>query len=132
MLIFFLTDKLSRAVLVEKTFIYISGLARECRKALTVKFEREHRGIPFNSVEAVMRREVESWFASRDRNIKLSYVKGMMGRSGETDLTYSGETKDAHFKFQVNGLFTLVDSSGKVSSYIKSLNLNVDKRDFTP
>lgn len=95
------------------------------------KFEREHRGIPFDSVEAVMRREVESWFTMRDRNIRLSYTKSMIGKSGEILITYSGATKDAHFKINVNGLFTLIDSSSKAPSYIKSLNLQVDKRDFT-
>lgn len=93
-------------------------------------FEREHKGIPFDSVEAIMRRDVESWFAARDRNIKLSYEKSTVGRPGEILIIYSGTTKDAYFKIYVSGIFTLVGSSSKASSYIKSLNLNVDKRDF--
>jgi len=125
-----LTDKLAGSVLVERAFVYITALARECRKALTMKFEREHRGIPFDSIEAVMRREVESWFAMRDRNVKLNYTQSTTGKSGEILVIYSGATKDARFKIQINGLFTLVDSSSKASSYLKSLNLNVDKRDF--
>ena len=125
-----MTDKLAGSVLVERAFVYITALARECRKALTMKFEREHRGIPFDSIEAVMRREVESWFAMRDRNVKLNYTQSTTGKSGEILVIYSGATKDARFKIQINGLFTLVDSSSKASSYLKSLNLNVDKRDF--
>lgn len=126
-----MTDKLSGPELVEKTFVYIAGLARDCRKAVTVKFEREHKGIPFDSAEAVMRREVESWFATRDRNVKLSCEESMTGRPGEILVTYSGATKDTRFKIHVNGLFTLTGSSGKASSYLRNLNLSVDKRDFT-
>ena len=125
-----MTDKLTGSDLVEKTFVYIASLTRECRKALTMKFEREHRGMPFDSVEAVMRREVESWFNARDRKIKLSYAQSAAGNPGEIGVTFLGETKDAHFKINVDGLFTLVGSSGKPSSYLKSLNLSVDKRDF--
>jgi len=96
-----------------------------------MKFEHEHKGIPFYSIEAVLRREVESWFTMRDRNIKLSYTQSMIGKPGEILITYSGATKDIHFKIHINGLFTLVGSSSKASSYLKSLSLNVDKRDFT-
>lgn len=126
-----MTDKHASSELVEKTFVYITALTREARKSLTMKFEREHRGIPFDSVEAVMRREVESWFTMRDRNVKLSYTKSVIGRSGEILVIYSGTTKDAHFKIQVDGLFTLVGSSSNAPSYLKTLNLQVDKRDFT-
>jgi hypothetical protein len=126
-----LTDKLKGSELVEKTFFYVSGLTRDCRKAVTLMFEHEHKGIPFDSVEAIMRRDVESWFAARDRNIKLSYEKSTVGRPGEIRFVYSGATKDARFKIYVSGIFTLVGSSSKASSYVKSLNLNVDKRDFT-
>ena len=126
-----MTDKLTNSAAVGKTFVYITELARECRKALTMKFEREHKGISFDSVDAVMRREVESWFTMRDVNVKLSYIKSIIGRSGEILITYSGATKDARFKINVDGLFTLIGSSGKVASYLKSLNFQVDKRDFT-
>ena len=126
-----MTDKLTSPELVEKAFGYISVLTKECRKALTIKFEREHKGIPFNSVEAIIRKEVESYFTTRDRNVKLSYTNSSVVRPGEILVTYSGATKDAHFKMHVNGLFTLGGSSSVAPSYMKSLNLNVDKRDFT-
>lgn len=125
-----MTDKLAGSVLVERAFVYITALARECRKTLTMKFEREHKGIPFDSVDAVMRGEVEAWFTMRDRNVKLTHTKSTTGKSGEIQIIYSGATKGAHFKIQINGLFTLVGSSSKASSYLKSLSLNVDKRDF--
>ena len=95
-----------------------------------MRFESKHKGIPFNSVDATMRREIETWFAMRDKNVKVSYVKSMIGTSGEILSTYLGTTKDAHFNIQVTGLFTLAGSSSDASSYLKSLNLNVDKRDF--
>ena len=126
-----MTDKLTGSDLVEKAFVYITSLARECRKALTMKFEREYKGIPLDSVESVLKREVESWFAARDKKIKLTYAKGVIGRSGEVNVVFLGAAKDAHFKINVVCLFTLAGSSGNASSYLKSLNLNTDKREFT-
>ena len=125
-----MTDKLISSVLVEKAFVYITSLTRECRKALVIKFESKYKGIPFDSVDAVLRREVESWFTKRDKNVKLSYIKSVVRASGEILVTYSGVTKNDQFNIQVNGIFTLADSSANASSYLKNLNFNVDKRDF--
>jgi len=54
-----LTDVQSGARLVERAFVYLTSLT-ECRKALTEQFEREHKGIPFGSVEKAMRQGIES------------------------------------------------------------------------
>lgn len=109
----------------------MTGLTKECRKALTGKFEREYRGIPFNAVEAAIKKETEAWLTMRDHNIKLNYSNTVLGKSGEILVIYAGATKDAHFKININGIFTLVSSSDQSLSYLKSLNVNVDKRDFT-
>jgi hypothetical protein len=126
-----LTDAPSGRQLVEKTFVYMTNLSRECRKALSSKFEQEHKGVPFESVEATMRKEVEAWFAERDKNINVKHEKSDKGRPGEILMTYSGASKDAHFKFRVDAQFTLTESSEKSPAYLKALNVNVDKRDFT-
>jgi len=126
-----LTDVLSGDRLVEKTFSYLTSVTKECRKALTEQFERKHKGTPFGSVEKVMREETESWFARRDPNIKLSHEKSLNGRTGEILMTYSGSMKNAHFKIHVDGIFTLAGSSDEAPSYLKNLNVHVEKRDFT-
>ena len=126
-----MTDKLTGTELVEKAFVYMTSLAKEYRKAVTTKFEREHKGIPFESAEAVIRKETEAWFNARDKNIRLNLEKSSIGKPGEILVNYSGTTKDAHFKMCVDGLFTLAGSSSKAPSYLKRLNLNIDKRDFT-
>jgi hypothetical protein len=126
-----LTDAPSGRALVEKAFVYMTTLSRECRKGLTSKFEQEHKGIPFESVEPTMRKEVEAWFAGRDRNITVKHERSDRGRLGEILLTYSGASKDAHFKFQVDAQFTLAGSSENAPAYLKAINVNVDKRDFT-
>jgi len=126
-----LTDAPSGRELVEKTFVYMTTLSRECRKGLTNKFEQEDRGLPFGSVEPTLRKEVEAWFAGRDRNITVKHESSDRGRLGEVLLTYSGATKDAHFKFRVNAQFTLGGAGESAPAYLKSLNVNVDKRDFT-
>jgi len=101
-----LTDAPSGRQLVEKTFVYMTNLSKECRKALTSKFEQEHKGVPFESVEPTMRKDIETWFAERDKNINVKHEKTDKGRPGEILITYGGTSKDAHFKFQIDAQFT--------------------------
>ncbi len=125
-----MTDKLKGSERVEKKFVYIVALTKECRKALTVKFKLEYKGLPFDSIESVMRREIESWFTIRDRHIKLVHEESKVGKPGELFITYLGSTKETCFKIHIHCSFTLAGSSSKSPSYLKSLNLNVDKREF--
>lgn len=126
-----MTDAPTGRELVEKTFIYMTNLARECRKSLTASFQQSHKGIPFDSVEPTLRTEIETWFVNRDKNIRIKLENTGKGRPGELTLTYSGATKDAHFQFQVAALFTLGGSSDNAPAYLKTVNVNLDKRDFT-
>jgi hypothetical protein len=125
-----LTDILTGRELVGKAFVYLTTLTKECRKALTAKFQIEHKGIPFDSIETTMRQDIESWFAKRDKNIAISHDKSLKGRPGEILMTYSGVTKGAHFKIHVESLFTLSGSSPNSPAYLKNLNIYVDKREF--
>jgi len=125
------TDVKSGPELVEKAFIYITNLSKECRKALTAKFGQAYKGISFDSLEPTMRKEIESWFAERDRNISIKYEKSSTGKLGEILMTYAGTTKGAHFRFHVDGLFTVAGASSNAPSYVKNINVTVDKRDFT-
>ena len=125
-----MTDTITGRQLVEKAFTYLTTLTKECRKALTIKFEHEHKGIHFDSIESTMQREIESWFVRRDKNIGITHDKSIKGRPGELHMTYSGVTKGAHFKVHVDSLFTLAGPSSNAPSYLKNLNLYVDKRDF--
>ena len=126
-----MTDAPSGRQLVEKTFVYMTNLSKECRKAVASKFEQEHKGVPFELIEPTMRKEVEAWFTERDKNINVKHEKSDKGRPGEILMTYAGTSKDAHFKFRVDAQFTVAGSSEKAPAYLKALNVNVDKRDFT-
>lgn len=126
-----MTDVKSGPELVAKAFIYITNLSKECRKALTAKFGQAYKGISFDSLEPTMRKEIESWFAERDRNISIKYEKSSTGKLGEILMTYAGTTKGAHFRFHVDGLFTVAGASSNAPSYVKNINVTVDKRDFT-
>lgn len=125
-----MTDKLKSSERLKKKFVYLVALTKECRKTLKTKFEHEHKGLPFDSIESVMRSEVETWFTLRDKNIKLSHDQSSIGKPGELFLTYRGSTKETYFKIHINALFTLVGSSSKSPSYFKSLILRVEKREF--
>jgi hypothetical protein len=126
-----MTDTPTGRQLVEKAFIYMTTLSRECRKSLTASFGQTHKGIPFEAVEPTMRKEIESWFSTRDRNITVTHEKSDKGRPGEISMTYAGATKDTHFKFHIDAQFTVSGSSEKAPAYLKTVNVNVDKRDFT-
>ena len=124
------TDAPSGRELVEKTFVYMTTLSKECRKGLTSKFEQEHKGIHFDAAEPTLRKEVEAWFAARDRNITVKHERTDQGKPGEVILTYAGSSKDAHFKFRDAAQFTTAGSSAQAPAYLKAINVNVDKRDF--
>ena len=126
-----MTDAPSGRQLVEKAFVYMTTLSKECRKGLTNRFEQEDRGLQFGSIEPTLRKEVEAWFANRDRNITVKHESSSLGRPGEVLMTYSGTNKDAHFKFRIDAQFTLAGAGDNAPAYLKSLNVNVDKRDFT-
>jgi lysine/ornithine N-monooxygenase len=126
-----MTDVKSGPELVEKAFIYMTNLSKECRKALNAKFGQAYKGISFDTVEPTMRKEIESWFAERDRNITINHEKSSVGRPGEILMTYGGANKEAHFQFHVDGVFTLAGVSSNSPSYVKNINIMVDKRDFT-
>ena len=96
---------------------------------MTSSFEK-NKGIPFDTVEPTMRKEIESWFAGRDKNISVKFEKSVGGRPGEIQITYSGSSKGAHFKFTVDALFSLAGQTANSPSYLKNVNVNVDKRDF--
>ena len=126
-----MTDVKSGPELVEKTFAYMSNLSRECRKVLTAKFGQNYKGMPFGSIEPTMRKEIESWFTERDRNITIKHERSINGKSGEILMTYSGANKDAHFKFHVDGMFTMAGTSPDAPTYVKNITITVDKREFT-
>ena len=125
-----MTDKLKGSERVEKTFVYITALIKDCRKSLTTKFEREYKGLPFDSVEPVIRKEVDAWFSFRDSNIVLNHDESVASKPGELHVTYLGSTKEVGFAIHINSTFTLAGSSDKSPAYIKSLNLSVEKREI--
>ena len=126
-----MTDVKSGRELVEKAFGYMTNLTKECRKGLTARFEQTHKGIPFESVEPIMRTEIESWFSERDKNITVRHEKSSSGRPGEVLITFAGANKDAHFKFHVDSLFTISGPTSSAPSYLKTMNVYVDKREFS-
>ena len=126
-----MTDTPTGRELVEKAFVYMTALAKECRKGVATSFEQHHKGLSFDQVEPTLRSEITSWFAGRDRNLRIQHEKSATGRPGEIMMTYAGISKDAHFKFHVDSVFTLAGSASASPSYLKSMNVYVDKRDFT-
>jgi len=126
-----MTDTPSGRELVEKAFVYMTALAKECRKGVATSFEQHHKGLSFDQAEPTLRKEITSWFMERDRNLKVQHEKSATGRPGEIMMIYVGTSKDARFKFHVDSAFTLAGSTPASPSYLKSINVYVDKRDFS-
>jgi len=126
-----MTDVKSGPELVDKAYTYMTNLSKECRKALNAKFGQAYKGISFDTIEPTIRKEIESWFAERDRNITIKHENSNVGRPGEILMTYAGANKEAHFKFHIDGVFTLAGAGSNAPSYVKNINITVDKRDFT-
>jgi hypothetical protein len=126
-----MTDTPSGRELVEKTFVYLTALSKECRKRVASSFEQQHKGLRFDQVEPTLRTEILSWFKGRDRNLKIQHERSVSGRPGEIMMIYAGASRDARFKFHVDSVFTLSGSEAASPSYLKSMNVYVDKRDFT-
>jgi hypothetical protein len=126
-----MTDTPSGRELVEKAFVYMTTLTKECRKSVGTRFERQYKGLSFDVVESTLRKEIESWFTERDRNVMVHHEKSTVGRRGEIMMSYTGSSRDARFKFHVDSLFTLASAASNSPSYLKSMNVYVDKRDFT-
>jgi len=125
------TDTPSGRELIEKAFVYMTAISKECRKGLAASFEQHHKGLSFDQVESTLRAEISAWFKERDRNLKIQHERSVTGRPGEIMMTYIGANKDARFKFHVDSVFTLAGSAAASPSYLKSMNVYVDKREFT-
>lgn len=79
-----MTDVKSGPELVEKAFVYMTNISRECRKILTAKFGQTYRGMPFESIEPAMRKEIESWFGELTRTSPSSTRRPTLGNRGRS------------------------------------------------
>ncbi len=126
-----MTDPLSGRQDAQRILEYAESLAKEARKALTVEFNQKHKGIPFNTTAQVLRESLLAWFSRRDNNVRLILETINSTRPGEVRAVFTGEAKKVRFKVHADAMFTLAGGSTESRSYLKELNVTVDRRTFS-
>ncbi len=126
-----MTDAPNRREDVQRILDYAEAVAKESRKALTVEFNQQHKGVPFTKASEILKDSLLEWFGKRDKNLKLTYEQSSSGKPGEVRAVFVGESKRVRFKVHADAVFTLAGGAAESPSYLKELNITVDKRAFT-
>ena len=125
-----MTDALNRKQDVQRILDYIESVAKESRKALTIEFNQQHKGVAFSKVPQILQSSLLSWFTKRDKNLKLEYEASSSGKPGEVRTVFVGETKQVRFKIHADAMFALSGGGPDSPSYLRELNVSVDRRAF--
>jgi hypothetical protein len=125
-----MTDAPNRKEDVQRILDYAEAVAKESRRALTVEFNQQHKGIAFSKAAQVLQDSFLAWFNKRDKNLKVTYEQVTSARLGEIRAVFVGESKKVRFKLHADAVFTLAGGAADSPSYLKELNVTVDKRAF--
>ncbi len=125
-----MTDAPNKKEDVQRILDYAEAVAKESRKALTAEFSQQHKGIPFSKASQVLQESLLAWFGRRDKNLKITYEQMNSNKPGEIRAVFIGETKKVRFKLHADATFTLVGGAAESPSYLKELNVTVDRRAF--
>jgi hypothetical protein len=125
-----MTDAPNRKQDVERILDYAEAVAKESRRALTIEFNQQHKGIAFSKVAQVLQDSLLAWFNKRDKNLKVTYEQVTSAKPGEIRAVFVGESKKVRFKLHADAVFTLAGGATDSPSYLKELNVTVDKRAF--
>ncbi|SRR6266540_2550314 len=126
-----MTDAPNRKEDVQRILDYADAVAKESRKALTAEFSQQHKGIPFSRAQQVLKESLLAWFGRRDKNLKVTCEEMNSAKPGEVRAVFVGETKKVRFKLHADATFTLAGGAVESPSYLKELNVTVDRRAFT-
>ena len=126
-----MTDAPNRKEDVQRILDYAESVAKEARRALTAEFNQQHKGIPFSKASQVLQESLLAWFGKRDKNLKLVPEQSNSAKPGELRMVLVGESKRVRFKLHADATFTLAGNAPESASYLKELNVSIDKRAFT-
>lgn len=126
-----MTDALRGKEDVLRILDYVENVAKESRKALTLEFNQKHKGVPFETVPKVLQDSLLSWFRRRDDNLKLTFEGTNSAKVGEVRSVFVGEMKKVRFKLHADAMFTVAGGAPQSPSYLRELNVTVDKRAFS-
>ncbi|MEM3671052.1 MAG: hypothetical protein QW767_04830 [Thermoprotei archaeon] len=126
-----LTDPLSSKELVDKCYVYVDRVIKECRKSFLAQYAASKKKFAKSQLELSLGRDLESWFMRRDKllNVKFDPQSVRSGPKGDTHFTLKGATKDA--KFVIHCDAETVKVPGDESSLIlSSANIHAERADF--
>jgi lysine/ornithine N-monooxygenase len=115
---------------VQRILDYAENVAKESRKALTQEFNQKHKGIAFETVPKVLQDSLLAWFKRRDSNLKMTFERTDSAKVGEVRSVFVGESKKVRFKLHADAVFTVAGQAPQSPSYLKELNVTVDRRAF--
>jgi hypothetical protein len=125
-----MTDAPNRKEDVQRILDYAESVAKESRKALTVEFNQQHKGIAFSKVPKILQDSLLAWYGRRDKNLKLTFEQANSSRPGEVREIFVGESKKVRFKLHADAIFSLAGGTAESPSYLKELSVTVDRRAF--
>ncbi len=125
-----MTDAPNKKEDVQRILDYAEAVAKESRKALTVEFSQQHKGIPFSKASQVLQESLLAWFGRRDKSLKITYEQTNSTKPGEIRAVFIGESKKVRFKLHADAMFMLAGGTAESPSYLKELNVTVDRRAF--
>jgi hypothetical protein len=126
-----MTDAPNRKEDVQRILDYAESVAKESRRALTVEFNQQRKGLPFSKASQVLNDSLLTWFKKRDTNLKVTYEQTSSSKPGEIRAVFVGESKKVRFKIHADAIFTLAGGAAESPSYLKELNVTIDRRAFT-
>lgn len=115
---------------VQRILDYVESVAKESRKALTVEFNQQYKGVSFNKTSEILRESLLAWFGKRDKNLRISFEQTTASKLGEVREVFVGETKRVRFKLHADAVFNVNGGAAESPSYLKELNVTLDRRAF--
>ena len=121
-----MTDILTGKQDAQRILAYAESIAKESRKALTIEFNQKHKGIPFNTASKTLQESLITWFARRDKNVKVT-LGPVTSKLGEVRAVFNGEAKNVKFEIHADAMFKIAGEVAEAPCYLKELNVSIGK-----
>lgn len=129
-----MTDPLSAKELVEKTYMYVDRVVKECRKNLLPQILSQKKPLKESEIGAYLGRTLEEWFAKRDKllNIRWQQQSVKLGSKNDIHLTLEGRNRDAVFTLNCDAEYLPITDphTGEKKFYLKSVNITAERSNF--
>lgn len=129
-----MTDPLSAKELVEKTYLYVDRVVKECRKNLLPQILSQKKPLGQAEIGPYLGKTLEEWFTKRDRllNIRWEPHSVKLGSKNDVHLSFSGKNRDAVFTISCDAEYVPVQdpNTGEKRFYLKAINVVAERSSF--